>query len=274
MFDLVRTCCRQTDQSNLTKAAAVAAVERLAASDRRHATLVADFDADPWLLNTPGGVVDLHTGALRPHDPGLLMTKITRGTPTGTCPLWLAFLGRVTNGDDELAAFLQCMAGYALTGSIREHALFFLYGNGQNGKGVFINTLKWVLGDYATVAAMATFQASQNDRHPTDLAMLNGARMVAAQETEKGRRWDETRVKALTGGDPISARFMRCDFFTFEPEFKLIFAGNDKPSLTAIDPAMRRRMNMVRPLCRFCDRKHRPSPWLHQPRRSDRRLTA
>ena len=132
-----------------------------------------------------------------------------------------------------------------LTGSTREHALFFCYGTGANGKGVFINTLKAVLGDYAAIAPMETFLASNSDRHPTDLAGLRGARLVCAQEVQEKRRWDAVKIKALTGGDPIAARFMRADFFTYTPEFKLLLAGNHKPGLSAVDEAWRRRFNLI-----------------------------
>ena len=137
------------------------------------------------------------------------------------------------------------MVGYCLTGSIRDHALFFLYGTGGNGKGVLLNTCHDILGDYSAIAAMETFTASKADRHPTDLAMLRGARAVIAQETEDGQRWAESRIKALTGGDAISARFMRQDFFTFKPAFKLLIAGNHKPSLRNVDEAVKRRFNLL-----------------------------
>lgn len=118
------------------------------------------------------------------------------------------------------------MCGYMLTGITREHALFFALGTGANGKSVFVNTIAGILADYATMAPIETFTASQSDRHPTDLAALRGARLVTATETEEGRRWAEAKIKQLTGGDAISARFMRQDFFTFTPAFKLFIAGN------------------------------------------------
>jgi P4 family phage/plasmid primase-like protien len=103
------------------------------------------------------------------------------------------------------------MTGFALTGSTQEHALFFLYGTGANGKLVFVNTLATILGDYAANAPMDTFMETRTDRHPTDMAGLRGARFVAAIETEQGRRWAESKIKNLMGGDKISARFMRQD---------------------------------------------------------------
>jgi putative DNA primase/helicase len=140
---------------------------------------------------------------------------------------------------------LKRAAGYSLTGSMREHTLFFSYGTGGNGKGVFLKTLTAILADYATVAPMETFIATHTDRHPTDVAGFRGARVVTAQETEEGRRWDESKIKALTGGDPISARFMRQDFFTFHPAFKLWIVGNHKPALRSVDEAIRRRLHLV-----------------------------
>jgi putative DNA primase/helicase len=256
-FDLARAIARAASAeiverngpakvaSSVASAKTVAAIERLARADRRHATRTEDWDADPWLLNTPGGTVDLRTGRLRPHAREDLITKITAVAAGGECPLWLAFLDRVFRSDQELIAFAQRMLGYSLTGSIRDHALFFLYGTGGNGKGVFLNTWHKIMGDYSCIASMETFVASKTERHPTDLAMLRGARAVMAQETEEGQRWAESRIKALTGGDAISARFMRQDFFTFEPAFKLMIAGNHKPSLRNVDEAVRRRFNLV-----------------------------
>jgi putative DNA primase/helicase len=155
------------------------------------------------------------------------------------------FLQQITIGDDDLIAYLQRIAGYALTGLTTEQAMFFLYGTGGNGKGVFLNCLTAVMGSYATVAPAETFLISRSDRHPTDVAGLRGARFVTAQEIEDGQQWAEAKIKSLTGGDPISARFMRQDYFTFQPQFKLFVAGNNKPSLRNVDPAIRRRINLI-----------------------------
>jgi putative DNA primase/helicase len=254
-FDRARAICRVAsaevapDKTKLAAAVAsaktVAAVVNLARADRRLAATTDQWDPDLWLLNTPGGVVDLRTGALMPHDPERYMTKITAVTPGGECPRWRQFVAEITGGDGELQTFLQRVAGYALTGITHEHALFFCYGTGGNGKGVFLNTLSAVLADYATVAPMETFTASRNEQHPTDLAGLRGARLVTAQETEEGRRWAESKIKAMTGGDPIKARFMRQDFFEYTPQYKLAIAGNHKPGLRGVDEAIRRRFNLI-----------------------------
>ena len=251
--DLIRCVCRHAAvhadnpkiAAKLATSGTVGGVERLARADRRHAATTAEWDADPWLLNTPGGVVDLKTGRQRSHDRADRMTKITTATPSGDCPIWRQFLAEVTGGDADLQAYLQRMAGYTLTGSTQEHALFFLYGTGANGKSVFVNTLATILGDYAANAPIDTFMETRTDRHPTDMAGLRGARFVAAIETEQGRRWAESKVKNLTGGDKISARFMRQDFFEFFPQFKLVVAGNHNPAIRNIDEAMKRRLHLI-----------------------------
>ncbi len=137
------------------------------------------------------------------------------------------------------------MAGYALTGLTQEQALFFLYGTGANGKSTFLNAITGCAGDYHRTAPIETFIASKGEHHPTDLAGLRGARFVTSIETEEGRPWAESKIKALTGGDKVAARFMRQDFFEFTPTFKLVIAGNHKPSLRSVDEAMRRRFNLI-----------------------------
>jgi putative DNA primase/helicase len=256
--DLVRNICRaqalaaqfqnkKNVPKGLTSAKTISAVVQIARTDRIHAALADQWDADPWLIGTPRGTVDLRTGKMRAARREDYITKTTVVGPSRRveCPHWMAFLERVTGGDAELQDFLQRMAGYSFTGVTREHALFFLYGTGTNGKGTFINTLTAIMGRYASVASMDTFIATTSEKHSTDLAMLRGARLVTAQETEEGRRWAESKLKALTGGDPITARFMRQDNFTFIPQFKLVIAGNHKPALRNIDPAMRRRFHLV-----------------------------
>jgi putative DNA primase/helicase len=238
-------CVKPSIAAAIASAKTVAAVERLARSDRCIAATVDQWDSDPWLLNTPVGALDLRRGDSCRRRPQGYFTKSTAVGPRGECSLWRTFLERITDGNEELERFLQRMAGYCLTGSTREHALFFLYGTGANGKSVLLNTLSGILGDYARSAPIETFTASNVERHPTDLASLRGARLVMAVETEEGRRWAESRIKVLTGGDKIAARFMREDFFEFIPQFKLIIAGNHKPGLRSVDEAIRRRFHLV-----------------------------
>jgi putative DNA primase/helicase len=254
-FDRARVICREAaagcNDSRLTKELAsgktVAAVERLARSDRRLAATADQWDADPWLLNTPKGVIDLRTGIMREHCAGDYFIHMTAVAPKGEYPLWRTFLERVTAGDKALQRYLQRVCGYTLTGSTREHALFFLWGKGANGKGTFVSAVAGILGEdnYHRSAAIETFTASHTDRHPTELADLRGARLVTATETEEGRRWAESRIKMLTGGDRVRARFMRQDLFSFVPQLKLMISGNHKPGLRSIDEAIRRRFNLI-----------------------------
>ncbi len=254
-FNLVRALCRKVASgcNDKKKAEAlvgsktVGAVTSLARSDRRIAAAVGQWDADPWLLNTPAGTVDLHTGTLRPHKPEDFITKVAAVAPDPCCPtpLWLTFLDRIMNGDTGLIDYLQRVAGYALTGDISEEAIFFGYGTGANGKGVFTGAISGCLGEYHTAAPVETFTEAHGERHPTELAGLHGARFVTATETQQGKRWDEAKIKALTGGDPISARLMRQDFFEFIPQLKLFISGNHKPSLRNVDEAMRRRFHLI-----------------------------
>jgi putative DNA primase/helicase len=253
VYDRARHICREAaSQANelriqmaVASAKTVAAVERLARTDRRLAATTDQWDADPWALNTPSGIVDLRTGAVRPARPEDYCTKTTAVAPDGQCPLWKSFLWRITGGSEELIDYLQRILGYSLTGITREHALFFAYGTGANGKSVLISTVAGILAEYHTTAPIETFTASNSDRHPTDLARLRGARLVTASETEEGRPWAEAKIKALTGGDRIAARFMRQDFFEFTPIFKLLIAGNHTPSLRSVDEAIRRRLHLI-----------------------------
>jgi putative DNA primase/helicase len=252
-WDFAREICReaaaQCNKAKLAPAIASAktiyAVERLARSDRRLAAVIDQWDADPWLLNTPDGVIDLRTGERHMHRAEDYQTKITAVGPWGGCPRFLAFLSRITAGDSELIVYLQRVFGYALTGSTREHALFFGHGSGANGKSVLLSTVSGVLGDYHKTAPLEAFIATNGDRIPNDIAGLRGARLVTATETEEGRRWAEAKIKSLTGGDKIAARFMRAEWFEFLPAFKLVIAGNHKPSLRSVDESIRRRFHLI-----------------------------
>lgn len=262
-FAWARKVCRDLNLKKdkaLAKASTAGAVERFAQSDRAFAITSEIFDQNIWYIGTPDGTVNLKTGNLNLPAQSDYITKQTSvgPAPTADCPLWYQFLAEATQGDEDLIHFLQQVAGYCLTGDIREHALFFVHGDGGNGKGVFLNTITNILGEYATTSEMDTFTASKTDRHSTGMAMLQGARLVSASETEEGRAWAETRIKLLTGGDPITARFMRQDNFTFKPQFKLLIIGNFKPVLRNVDSAARRRFNII--------------PFVHKPPKVDREL--
>jgi putative DNA primase/helicase len=248
---ICRTAAKPINKKKEGKAVASAktrsAVISLAQSDPVHAASTEQWDVDPWLLNTPNGVIDLRTGRRRDHNAADYMTKICGVTPGRACPipLWSGFLATVTANDTDLQSYIQRMLGYALTGITIEHALFFLYGMGANGKGVLMNTVARILNDYHKTASQETFTSSPNERHPTDLAMLRGARLVTVSETEQGKRWAESRIKTMTGGDPITARFMRQDFFEYDPQFKLMISGQHRPGLNSVNEAIRRRFHLL-----------------------------
>lgn len=248
--ELARDLCAEENprvQYLVSKASFAGAVERFARSDPAFAVTMEGWDADPWLLGTPGGTVDLRTGDLREARREERITKLAAVTPPADakCQTWRRFINDVTQGDTSYARFLQQLCGYCLTGDTSEQALFFAYGGGGNGKGVFIHTLAGIMADYAVNAAMETFTASKHDRHSTEIASLRGARLVTASETEQGRKWAESRIKQLTGGDVMRARYMRQDEFEFKPVMKLLLIGNNKPSLSSVDDAARRRFNLL-----------------------------
>lgn len=251
--NLARRICREAAARcdtpsagrRLASAKTIQAVERIAATDPRIALTLADLDAHPMRLNAPGGVIDLETGVVEANCRDLLMTRLAGARPAGPRPLWEAFIAEITDHDDALCAYLQRLAGYCLTGSTEEQAFFFLHGGGANGKSVFLDTLASALGDYAKTAPFETFAATTHAGHPTELAGLRGARLVLVTETERDRDWAESRIKAVTGGDPIAARFMRGDFFEYRPAFKLMVAGNHRPGLRNFGEAMRRRLHLI-----------------------------
>jgi putative DNA primase/helicase len=219
------------------------------------------FDRDTFLFNAQNGTIDLRTGGLKPHDKNDLITKISpakyilnEGEEPGcgqfdlseVAPLWAKFLCRVTNDDPELMSFLQRAAGYALTGDTSEHCLFFLHGDGRNGKSVFLNTLEYVLGDYGSVARPDVLMAKKyGDGIPNEIAALVGVRFVSTTETGSGKRFAEAMLKQYTGGDTISARFLHAEFFTFKPQFKIFLASNHKPVIRGQDVAIWERIYLI-----------------------------
>ena len=206
-----------------------------------------DMDRDPWLLNVGNGTIDLRTGTLRPQ---AREDFITRGIdidydPDAMCPTWERFIREVFADNAETIAFVQRAIGYSLTGKIIEHVLIVLYGLGSNGKTTLNDALHYLLGPYAKHAPTDLLLARRGEHHPTELATLHGARLVTAAETGEGRRLAESLVKQLTGGDPVTARRMREDFWQYRPEFKLWLATNHKPQIRGTDHAIWRRIRLI-----------------------------
>jgi len=206
-----------------------------------------DFDAHPWLLNVQNGVLDLRSGELLPHDPGLRLTQMADVAydPDARSELWERFIRDVTCGEEEIANFLQQSFGLALTGDVSDEVLICHNGGGCNGKSTALEAVGKMLGDYAGVAPPGLFAARSFDAHPTEIAALHLKRYVTAIEQEGNRALRESLVKSLTGGDTIRTRRMREDFWEMRPTWHIHIAYNRAPRLTGTDDGIRRRLRVV-----------------------------
>lgn len=223
------------------------AMAALAAVEPGIPVLHTDLDQHPLLLNVANGTLDLETLRLRDHKRADLLTQqiLIPYEPKATCPAFERFLERIVP-DGELRAFLQRAVGYCLSGLVGEQVLFFVYGIGANGKSTFLGVIQVMLGpDYELEAAPDLLLSKHGTPHPTELADLFGKRFVVCQESGEGRALDETRVKRLTGGDPITARRMREDFWTFSPTHKLWLSSNYQPQIRGTDEGIWRRVLLV-----------------------------
>lgn len=228
------------------RARAIGDAVRLSRSAPAMRVSAAQFDRHPWQLNTPGGVVDLRTGAIAAATPSLFHSKQTTVTPDWTMrtPLWDQFLKTTFQSNAALERYLQRLAGLTFIGEVLEHVLPFLHGPGGNGKTVFAEVLSTIAGDYATEAPQG-FLVAGRDKHETELANLQGRRMVVGSEVNENTRFDEAKVKLLSGGDKITARFMRQDFFTFVPSHTFWLLGNSQPKVETGGDSFFRRMRLI-----------------------------
>jgi putative DNA primase/helicase len=219
----------------------------LATSEPGAPVEIHDLDRNPMLLTCRNGTLDLATGELRKPDPKDLITKMipVEYDPRAKASLWEAFLDKVLAGHAELMDYMQRAVGYCLTGDVTAQCLFFLYGLGANGKSTFLNALKALLGEYHRQVPLDTFLLQKHSSIPNDLTMLKGARVASVAEVESGKRLAEVLVKQVTGGDTITARFMRQEFFEYAPEFKIFFAANHKPLIYGTDYAIWRRIRLI-----------------------------
>lgn len=228
------------------RARAIADAVRLARAAPPMRIAAAEFDRHPWQLNTPGGVVDLRTGAIAAATPALFHSKQTTVTPDASMrtPLWDQFLKTTFQSNAPLERYVQRLAGLTFIGEVLEHVLPFAHGPGGNGKGVFAEVLLGVAGDYGTTAPQG-FLVAGRDKHETELANLQGRRVVVASEINENTKFDEAKVKALTGGDTITARFMRQDFFTFVPSHTFWLLGNSQPKVETGGDSFWRRLRLI-----------------------------
>lgn len=205
-----------------------------------------DLDADPFLLNCRNGVLDLRTGRLRPHDPGLMLTKMagTAYDPQAAGPDFAKFLERV-QPDPDMRGYLARLLGHALEGRVVSHVLPIFHGEGSNGKSTLMDSVMAALGDYADAVDAGLLTARSFDAHPTGVADLVGLRLAVLHETDSGRHLAEGTVKRLTGGDRLKARRMREDFWSFDPSHTFVMLTNHRPLVTGTDEGIWRRLRLI-----------------------------
>lgn len=206
------------------------------------------WDTHSWLLGAPNGIIDLRTGILRDGDPSdriSLQVRVPYDETCGPPTRWLVFLNEIFDGDVTLVEFVHRYIGYCLTGETKEQVLAVFHGRGANGKSTLLNTLSWLFGDYAYNMPFSAVELKNRQAITSDIAALDKRRFVTSSETNDGTRLNEARIKALTGGDPITARFMYADNFTFQPVAKFILSVNHRPQVADDSYGFWRRLKLV-----------------------------
>jgi putative DNA primase/helicase len=208
---------------------------------------ITEFDPDGWLFNVRNGTIDLRTGELRPHTKSDLITSLSESTftPCAEYELWDSFLWRITAQNHDLYDYLRRFVGYLLVADTSDQSLHFLYGLGANGKSVFCEVLQRLMGDYAVTASPDLIMLRRHAGIPNDVARLRGVRAALMNETSQGSRFDEAKLKDLTGGDTLTARFLNHEFFDFHPTHRIIIRGNHKPAINGTDDGIWRRLRLV-----------------------------
>ncbi|WP_425398623.1 phage/plasmid primase, P4 family [Aeoliella sp.] len=234
-----RSFARQS--ANLSRIKAAVALARGEASMQLQ---IDDLDADPYLVGTPKGIVDLRSGKLTEARRSAFITKSTTAPvgDAGSASRWLSFIDETFGGDQEMIAFMQRLLGQSLIGEQREHVMPVFFGRGANGKSVLIDTVSTVLGDYASPMPDGLLTATRSDRHPTEIADLLGVRLCFSEETSQTAELDEPKVKRLTGGSKLKGRYMRKDFFEFMPSHTPFLITNHRPKIVGTDEGIWRRV--------------------------------
>lgn len=208
------------------------------------------LDRDRTIIGIKNGVLDLKTGTLMPHDSAYFLTKQIPFSYLADAPRperWLKFLSEIFQNDKDLIRYVQKAAGYSLTGSMQEQNAFFLFGTGNNGKSTFLELLRHIFGDYASNIQADTIMVQQKSGNSasSDIARLQGSRLVTCSETAEGVRLNEPLIKQMTGDDVMTVRKLYCEEFEFHPEFKLWMATNHKPTIRGTDKGIWRRIHMI-----------------------------
>lgn len=225
----------------------------LASKEKEVYTKEEDYNNKPNLYNCASGTIELTSDGFNhiDHKQGDYLTQIVeevKYTPDADCPYFKAIINQIFNDNQELISFIQRALGYTLTGYTNEDCLFFMYGTGRNGKSTFIEIIKMIFGNVYQKKIQTESLMIQDKKGKTannDIAMLKGVRFVIGSEIERGRRFAESLIKDLTGGDDISARFLFKEYFTYKPQFKLWIYGNHKPGLRGTDEGIKRRIKLI-----------------------------
>jgi len=206
-----------------------------------------ELDSNPWLLNVKNGTINILSGEFREHRQEDMITKIANVDydPKADCPMWKKFVREIMNYKSDIIKFVQTAAGWSLSGDISEQTMFILYGTGANGKSTFLNTIMYLLGDYAIATPTETFMKKSGDNYSNDVARLRSTRFVTTTEVEQGRRLSEPLIKKITGNDEMTARFLYGEFFNFKPTFKIFMATNHKPVIKGTDYGIWRRIKLI-----------------------------
>lgn len=204
------------------------------------------FDRPAHLLNVRNGTIDLRSGELLPHDPAHLLSRMIDidYAADARCPTWERFVSEVFQGDAELIEFAHRVIGYCSTGETREQLFLILHGDGANGKSTLLKIISDALGPYGSHTPTETLTV-RNGGQSNDVARLMGARFVTASEADSHQRLNDGFIKQVTGDEPITARYLYGEFFTFQPVFKLALATNSLPAVNGADPALFRRLRLI-----------------------------
>ena len=221
-------------------------MEELARTEEAVIVRAHELDRGDYLLSCLNGTLNLRTGEFRNSDRADLCTRLCHINydPRSECPRWDSFLQEITRDQPELMTYIQACIGYALTGDVSEHCMFFLVGTGLNGKSTFAEVIASMFGDYGQTADPSLL-LDKRDTVPNDVARLTGVRFVSAVETGADKKLAVTLVKRLTGGDTITARFLHKEFFEFKPHFKLFVATNHLPTIKDGETAIWRRLKVI-----------------------------
>jgi putative DNA primase/helicase len=205
------------------------------------------WDSDPMLLGVANGVIDLRTGILRNGRPADKMTLHTDipFLPSAQCSRFIQFLDEIFGADRELIEYIQRVVGYCLTGDVSEQCLFLCFGSGANGKSTFLELLKLIFGLYGYNLPFSAFELSARASIPNDVAAIVGKRLVTAVETSESAKWNEARIKGLTGGDEITARHLYHEYFKFNPTGKFFLAVNHLPEVADDSEGLWRRIRLI-----------------------------